>query len=172
MKTLQVRLAVLLLAAAIALPFSASAAQGGALAVPVAGQVTLPDASKLPIAGTFNITNFTNNNGQLTANGTVSLLLNGVQQVVQAAAPVTQASGNCPVLNLTLGPLHLNLLGLVIDLNQVVLNITAQSGPGNLLGNLLCAVAGLLDNNGGLGGVLGGLLNQLTTLLNQLLGQL
>jgi hypothetical protein len=27
----------------------------------------------------------------------------------------------------------------------VVLNITAEPGPGNLLGNLLCAVAGLLD---------------------------
>jgi len=76
------------------------------------------------------------------------------------------------VLSLTLGPLHLDLLGLVIDLNQVNLNITAQSGPGNLLGNLLCAITGLLDNNGGLGGLLGGLLNQITTLLNQVLGQL
>ena len=59
----------------------------------------------------------------------------------------------CDVLNLVLGPLHLDLLGLVVDLNRVVLNIVAQSGAGNLLGNLLCAVAGLLD--GGLGGLLG-----------------
>ena len=49
----------------------------------------------------------------------------------------------------------------MIDLNQVVLKITAESGPGNLLGNLLCAIAGLLDN--------GGALNRLVGLLNNLL---
>ena len=62
------------------------------------------------------------------------------------------------------GPLDLDLLGLVIDLDRVVLDITAQSGPGNLLGNLLCAVAGLLDGNAPL--------NQIVSLLNQLLGLL
>jgi hypothetical protein len=46
---------------------------------------------------------------------------------------------------LTLGPLDLNLLGLQVHLDRVVLDITAQSGPGNLLGNLLCSVAHLLD---------------------------
>ncbi len=49
------------------------------------------------------------------------------------------------MLDLTLGPLHLDLLGLMVDLNQVRLTINAVSGPGNLLGNLLCAIAGLLD---------------------------
>jgi hypothetical protein len=63
-----------------------------------------------------------------------------------------------------LGPLDLNLLGLMVHLNQVVLDITAVPGAGNLLGNLLCAVAGLLDQ----GGPLQGLIN----LLNQILGQL
>jgi hypothetical protein len=52
-----------------------------------------------------------------------------------------------PILNLVFGPLDLNLLGLQVHLDRVVLNITAQPGAGNLLGNLLCAVAGLL--NGG-----------------------
>jgi hypothetical protein len=32
-----------------------------------------------------------------------------------------------------------------VHLDRVHLNITAESGPGNLLGNLLCAIAGLLD---------------------------
>jgi hypothetical protein len=41
----------------------------------------------------------------------------------------------------------------------VILDITAVSGAGNLLGNLLCAVTGLLDNPGGL-----------AALLNQILG--
>ena len=48
-----------------------------------------------------------------------------------------------------LGPLDLNLLGLEVHLDPVVLDIVAQPGPGNLLGNLLCAVAGLLDGAGG-----------------------
>ena len=49
---------------------------------------------------------------------------------------------------LTLGPLDLNLLGLMVHLDQVVLDITAQSGAGNLLGNLLCSVANLLNGGG------------------------
>ena len=81
------------------------------------------------------------------------------QAVTTAAAPGVVALATCDILNLVLGPLHLDLLGLVVDLNQVVLNITAESGAGNLLGNLLCGVAGLLDNPGGL-----------ARLLNQILG--
>jgi hypothetical protein len=77
-----------------------------------------------------------------------------------------RALATCEVLHLTLGPLDLDLLGLVVHLDRVVLNIDAQSGPGNLLGNLLCAVAGLLD--GGLQGALG----RLVDLLNRILGQL
>ena len=56
-----------------------------------------------------------------------------------------QAAAMCPVLHLDLGPLSLNLLGLNVHLNEVVLDITAQSGPGNLLGNLVCTVANLLN---------------------------
>ena len=55
------------------------------------------------------------------------------------------AQSTCEILRLVLGPLHLDLLGLQVDLNRVVLVITAEQGPGNLLGNLLCALAGLLD---------------------------
>lgn len=100
-----------------------------------------------------------------------------VGRTLQAAGTVTSADGtttvpfsapvldpaSCQILSLTLGPLHLDLLGLVVDLNQVVLNVTAQPGPGNLLGNLLCAVAGLLNNTGGA-------TNAITTLLNLING--
>lgn len=72
----------------------------------------------------------------------------------------------CDVLKLVLAPLDLDLLGLQVHLDRVVLEIVAVSGPGNLLGNLLCAVTGLLD------GGLAGLLDQLRTLLNQILGAL
>jgi len=56
----------------------------------------------------------------------------------------------CSVLTLVLGPLHLDVLGLVVDLNQVNLLITAVPGAGNLLGNLLCGVLGLLNPLGAL----------------------
>jgi hypothetical protein len=72
-----------------------------------------------------------------------------------------QAAPTCAILSLVLGPLHLDILGLVIDLNRVVLNITGETGAGNLLGNLLCGLAGILD--GGL--VLGRFLSVLTELL-------
>jgi len=54
---------------------------------------------------------------------------------------VQSASRICDVLNLNLGPLHLELLGLIVDLNKVVLTIKADSN-GGLLGGLLCGLAG------------------------------
>jgi hypothetical protein len=69
----------------------------------------------------------------------------------------------CDILHLVLGPLDLDLLGLRVHLDRVVLDIVAATGAGNLLGNLLCAVTGLLD--GGLGGLLGRLVNLLNRIL-------
>ena len=86
---------------------------------------------------------------------------------LDAAVTAPGAVAACDILNLVLGPLDLNVLGLEVHLKQVVLDIVAVGGAGNLLGNLLCAVAGLLD-----GGPLAGLLGQLTTLLNQILAAL
>lgn len=92
----------------------------------------------------------------------------------QTAAFAPASSHGCDILNLDLGPLDLNLLGLQIDLAPVVLDIVAQPGAGALLGNLLCAVAGLLDGvgGGGLGGLLDGLLDGVIDALNGLLGGL
>jgi len=50
------------------------------------------------------------------------------------------AAVSCPVLDLILGPLNLNLLGLVVDLNQVHLSITATPGGGTL-GDLFCSLS-------------------------------
>jgi hypothetical protein len=47
----------------------------------------------------------------------------------------------CPVLDLTLGPLDLNLLGAMVHLDKVHLVITADS-KGGVLGSLLCSLAG------------------------------
>jgi hypothetical protein len=75
----------------------------------------------------------------------------------------------CRILDLDLGPLDLDLLGLRVQLNRIELDIFAEPGPGNLLGNLLCAVAGLLDGVD-LSGILGDLLQQLLDALIELIG--
>jgi hypothetical protein len=85
---------------------------------------------------------------------------------IQHSATTAAAQATCPILHLTLGPLDLNLLGLHVHLNRVVLDITAISGPGDLLGNLLCAVANLLN---GTGLSLTQLL-QISNLLNRIIG--
>jgi hypothetical protein len=64
--------------------------------------------------------------------------------------PVTAAQSTgtptCQVLNLILGPLNLDLLGLVVDLQKVNLNITASRGQGQL-GDIFCQLAD--DNQSG-----------------------
>ena len=138
-------------------PAHASAAQAAQLTPPTAAlSTTFTDATGAvdTFTGTFTPTHFTGTKTTLTALGTVTgavtnaggVLLQTVNQ--QVAAPAAPADPTCNILSLVLGPLNLNLLGLVVTLNQVVLNITAVSGAGNLLGNLLCAVANLLNNTG------------------------
>jgi hypothetical protein len=83
-------------------------------------------------------------------------------------APQQVPAPSCDILSLVLGPLHLDLLGLVIDLNRVVLNITGQTGAGNLLGNLLCGLVGILDNGLVLTRFLS-VLNDLLTAINSVL---
>lgn len=56
------------------------------------------------------------------------------------------AQATCRILDLVLGPLDLNLLGLRVQLNRVVLNVTGLTGA--LLGDLLCTLAGLLNGGG------------------------
>jgi hypothetical protein len=85
---------------------------------------------------------------------------------MRAARLGSERRVTCDILHLVLAPLNLDLLGLRVHLDRVVLDIVAVTGAGNLLGNLLCAVTGLLD--GGLGGALGRLVN----LLNRILGLL
>jgi hypothetical protein len=60
---------------------------------------------------------------------------------VRAIKAIHSAQRICPVLELTLGPTHLNLLGLIVDLSTVHLVITADS-QGGLLGRLFCSIGG------------------------------
>lgn len=121
-------------------------------------------------AGTGNFTGkfaprkFSVVNGTLQATGVLTGTLvdaNGTQlgtvsRTVTIPVNTTNAANAplaCGILDLTLGPLNLNLLGLVVTLNQVHLTITAVPGAGNLLGNLLCSLVGLLNGGASLSAI-------------------
>ena len=106
---------------------------------------------------TYTITQFAVQNGQLVGIGSIP----GVTQLI--TAPVAITGSSCQILTLHVGAIHLDLLGLVVDLAAIDLNIHADQAPGNLLGNLLCAITNLLNNpSGQLAGVV--------ALLNRILG--
>src|SRR5919204_3547034 len=116
-----------------------TASSTSALSAPVTGTIT--DAIGGTVTGVLSITGFAVQNGQLVAVGTLTATLtdlagNVIGTVTQTVTIPVAATGSCPILHLELGPLDLNLLGLMVHLDRVVLDITAQSGPGNLLGNL------------------------------------
>jgi hypothetical protein len=136
----------------------------------------IPVTGTLPGGGTFegvlSITNLAIQNGQLVADGVLTGTVTQAGVVTQITQTFTDivlsllngGAARCDILNLDLGPLFLDLLGLEVDLSAISLDITAVRGAGNLLGNLLCAVAGLLDAGGPLAAI-GQLLNQINNLL-------
>ncbi|HEY0651755.1 MAG TPA: hypothetical protein VGD65_01465 [Chryseosolibacter sp.] len=151
------------------------------IATPVTGTI-----NGIAFTGDYRITEFKVQNDILYAVGTLNNIagtglpeavtnLSGQQIMMQVDTPPRNANaststsdaaaaavGSCDVLFLQLGPLDLDLLGLQIHLDQVTLNIDAATGSGNLLGNLLCAVTGLLDGVGSLVAI--------AQLLNQIIG--
>jgi|SRR5687767_2155731 len=145
-------------------------AQGGP---PSSGVITIPLLDTALADVVLTVQRFVRVGDQILAVGSVTATV--IDAVTGVVSTVTQqvriplllsgiSTGTCDILHLVLGPLDLDLLGLQVHLNQVVLDIVAQAGAGNLLGNLLCAVAGLLDQGGPLAGI--------TNLLNQILGAL
>jgi hypothetical protein len=134
--------------------------------VPITGTITSLGGGTF--SGTISQIQFVNQQGQLALQGLVNGTLtsatgavtNVVNQLVTLPVSSAAANGTCTILDLTIQPIDLNLLGLMVHTDTIHLLITAQSGPGNLLGNLLCGVANALNGGGG------GLAN----LLNNLLG--
>ena len=192
-KTVALFMAVLLTVAGGLMSSGAATAQGSAKPTTVAHNAHGSMTSKIVgttnkgqrVTGTFVPLSFSKHAGKEKVHGLLQGVIHrkdGTTQTFAAMRTLKVASiggtpigakqavngmATCNILNLVLGPLDLNLLGLQIHLDRVVLNIVAVSGAGNLLGNLLCAVAHLLD-----GTPAGGLLGQLTTLLNQILAAL
>ena len=157
--------------------------------------VTGAAADGTAFTGNFDLKRFKERRGVLYAVGTLTGTMNGKSYKHNVSLPVTNGSnesaattaaaaqaqqvgpiptpGACSILTLNLGPLNLNILGLRVALDPVNLLIEAIPGAGNLLGNLLCGIAGLLDGGllgGGLGNLLRNLLGNIATLLNGLLG--
>jgi hypothetical protein len=153
--------------------------------VPMSGKTTKGNKQ---FAGTYTIDKFISKGGKLYSVGTVKGKLGSKRvtkdnvrvpaAVANATAPAKAAqvpplplpplpAGNaCSILSLDLGPINLNLLGLVVRTNQIQLRIDAVQGPGNLLGNLLCGITGILNPSGALANTP---LGQLAQILNALL---
>jgi hypothetical protein len=144
-----------------------------AVAPAFAGGVTVPVMGTTSGGGRFvgnlKVKEFRVVGDQIVAAGTLTgtiqnsagNVLGTVLKTVRMIVNITNAS--CDILHLELGPLDLNLLGLEVHLNKIVLDIDADP-TGGLLGALLCAVANLLN--------LGGPLADSVGLLNQILGLL
>ena len=154
-----------------------------AVVAPQAANAAPPRSSPLVIpinsagfTGTFTLQSFAIQNGKLVANGLITGVdAQGISHMgtvttdvtsTSSAATTAAAAASCNILHLVLGPINLNVLGLTVTTNQIVLDISAVPGAGNLLGNLLCDVANLLNNNPT--ATLVGLLNQIIAILQGL----
>jgi len=141
----------------------------GVLGIPLNN---LPLVGGGSLTGTLQVTQFLVQGGQLVAKGLLTGVLTDASSIthtitnlaVTLPVDLLQTTGTCQILHLVLGPLNLDLLGLQVTTDRIVADITAQSGSGKLLGNLLCQVAHLLDS--------GGAISKLVQTLNKILGQL
>jgi hypothetical protein len=146
---------LVLLAATAVLAFGASTASPGTKA-----QETLraTAASPVKVSVRYTIKKFVRQGNRLVAQGTAiasyaapsgavktsrqpftaKVAVRG-RRLAKGNALPTAAQRICPILDLTLAPLDLNLLGLMIHLDRVHLTITADSN-GGLLGSLLCGL--------------------------------
>ena len=133
------------------------------------------------------ITEIVFEDGQLLASGEITGNVRNREFTVPFTdVPVTitvaedqTGAGECPILDLALAPINLDVLGLVIETSPICLKITAYDG-GGLLGDLLCSISDSLalglsleDILGDLPAIqLGQLLTGLEDLLNAALGNL
>lgn len=127
--------------------------------------------------GSLTINRFGLKGGDIVSSGTLygtfDIIGGATETGIESFSGVTTALSSddgCTILTLDLGPLDLELLGLRVQLSEIELDITGETGEGNLLGNLLCAVADL--GSGSLGGSLGGLVQDVLGIVNRLLGSL
>jgi len=171
--------------------FSSARRPGGALVLALGLLLAAftPQSQAAPRKTSLSLTPVINSlqfvNGQLLASGTVTSTIKGTTYTsafsnvpVNLGLAANQAgAGACPILNLSLAPIDLNLLGLVVQTSPICLDLTAYEN-GGLLGSLLCSVANALNNGLPLSTILvnlqttGQLTDLLTGLTNLLNGAL
>jgi hypothetical protein len=101
----------------------------------------------------------------------LTVVLNNIFDAITSSNAVVGAS--CDILNLAVGPLDLSLLGLNVRLDDcsdgpVTVDITATPG-GGLLGDLLCGLANVLNQNP-FNAIVQQLLAQIAAIIGGLLG--
>jgi hypothetical protein len=132
------------------LPSALAQPAPGGLTIPLTGTFTDALGGTGHFVGTFSVQRFAQDNNQIVAVGTltgtltdsVGTVLGSIVRTISLILNSAATQASCEILHLELGPLDLNLL----------------------LGNLLCAIANLLNA--------GGALAQIINLLNQILAQL
>jgi len=124
------------------------------IAAPVLGPAIVAAAAPQPTGSVIplSVTNVTVNNGQLMLNGLLGNQAFSAPLTLSTAAS-SPTTGSTRILDLHINPISLNLLGLTVNTSPICLTITAQSGPGNLLGNLLYNISNLLNPSSGTGGL-------------------
>jgi len=150
---------------------AATAHVAAQVALPSQAPVQSPISVAIPLSlSHINLTQITRNatTGALTAVGTAtgSLLGHTFTTPVTATLSPPTATTPVPVLHLALNEIHLNLLGVKVDTSKICLNVVAHPGPGNLLGNLVSDLSGVLNSATSGGSNLSGALGQLTSILN------
>jgi hypothetical protein len=180
LRTIRLTAVAVVVLAATALAFGTTAASAQS-PPPLTRTLPITGVAKngKKLVGTYTISRFTTRAGRLYAVGTLRGTLKHrriVRRGVRLPAALAGARGAkaaqvlpptpnaCQILNLVLGPIDLNLLGLRVRTNQINALVEGVRGAGNLLGNLLCGITGLLDQ-----GILQGSLSQLSQVLNAIL---
>ncbi len=148
------------------------------LAAEIVNQLT-----ELPVSGSrgdtrfrgkLTINSFREEGGKIVADGTVTgkAIKNGRSRRISGdvVVPVTVQRSEveivaiCQILNLVLGPIDLNLLGLRLRTNTIRVRLTADS-EGGLLGSILCGLSGAGPDGLGLQAIID-LLNDILAALN------
>jgi hypothetical protein len=77
--------------------------------------------------------------------GLLALVYGSRADGATAGVSTSPTVATTPVLDLFVAPVHLDLLGAVVDTSPIPLRISATSGDGQVLGNVVTALANLLN---------------------------
>src|SRR5262249_5231868 len=101
---------------------------------------------------------------QVAAAGQAATASSSSALTAQQVSP--QQTATCTALDLNLGAVNLNVLGLLVTTQPIAINLSGDSSAP--LGNLVCTALDLLNNVVGLVGILNQILGALTGLLGGL----